>query len=220
MQLISYSNSTTENDVSTQSDIFFIYFNLLRKCSPSEQIDELKKLNKFVSNWSIIKLYCCKHQWIKRVLEEVIPSYLQEENRDEMDSIIGKSYVFSCLLFLVEMTVLIEILGSFSVHESELKSLFLLMQDTADQMVRLRFSFLQIQFRTWSVLLESLGKMCNTTEGPSIYFNFPGIQDCVTLTPFSPYFEGFDFTNYSKMACKWFHFLHLDESRVLSSSSR
>ena len=86
---------------------------------------------------SIIKLYCCNHSWIKRILTEIIPTYLQDENKDEIDSVIGKS-ISEFLLFLkskVEMSILIEILGGFSIHESELKSLFLLLQDTSNQQV-------------------------------------------------------------------------------------
>ncbi len=171
--MVAYSNYSSEKELEDQLDLFYVFFQLLRKSTSTQQIEELKKLNKLISNWNIIKMYCCKNLWVKRIMEEVIPDYINAINRtnvnnnnnnpnnsssieyqNEVEPILGTfsgqiitmwmiyyinisltHFLFVYHHILVELTMMIEILGSFSIHESELKGIFRFMQNTLDSKV-------------------------------------------------------------------------------------
>jgi hypothetical protein len=67
---------------------------------PQQQSQELKRMNRLISSWSVLKLYCCRQQWTKRTLEVLIPKLLGFFNAPnqtneflgkDIDSILGKN---------------------------------------------------------------------------------------------------------------------------------
>lgn len=53
----------------------FLLFSLLKRGSFSMQVDTLRKLNSMLGTWSIVKIYCQKNNWARRIIETVFPDY-------------------------------------------------------------------------------------------------------------------------------------------------
>jgi len=182
--LISYSNFANDKELESQMDLFPVYLHLLDRYPPQQQSQELKRMNRLISSWSVLKLYCCRQQWTKRTLEVLIPKLLGFFNApNQTNEFLGKDIDS----ILVEAAVLVENLGSFTIHESELKSLFRLFQKTK-----------KMKQRVWPLLLDSLKRISASPSTPNIYFYFPGMADSgLSLPPlakFPP--NGFSF-------CTW-----------------
>jgi hypothetical protein len=122
-----------------QLDYFYIFFYLLRfHCNDLQQFEELKRVNKLVSQWRLVTMYCCKSWWLNRLLQEIVPHYLHKIHSThvsnsgspadslpaQVDSILGLSTSVGNVHSAVELSVLVEVLGSFTVNEIELKNFF------------------------------------------------------------------------------------------------
>lgn len=90
IQLISYSTFSDPLEVQTQLDFFYLFFTILKKCPLSQQVEELRKLNRLVTNAHFVKIYSRSPylstgvgNWIQRLMEEVLPGYLEDLKREE-----------------------------------------------------------------------------------------------------------------------------------------
>ena len=89
-KFISYGTFSDSSEILTQMDFFYLYFNLLQKCTISLQIEELKKFNRLLSNAPFLRIYCrtCTFpsgysNWIQRLMEDVLPFYLKQLQGEE-----------------------------------------------------------------------------------------------------------------------------------------
>lgn len=73
--MISYSNYSSEEEIQKHLDWFYIYFSILNKKPVKEQAEELKNFCKWITLHGV-KIYTCKAGWIKRLIEEIFPLFL------------------------------------------------------------------------------------------------------------------------------------------------
>ena len=75
--------------------------------------------------------------------------------------------------FQVEFATLIEQLGNLHINELELKS-----------MIRFFKASAKFKDRIWGLFIESLQRIASVSQGPDVYWNFPGYPDFVRIITF------------------------------------
>ena len=103
---------------------------------------ELKRLSQWIASVHIVKVYCCRNFWIRRLVEEILPVYLQSSShKDELAPLLSKTYFLFLyhLSFQAETVGLIEKLGSFNLEACELKSILRFLHKSIEK-VGMKFS--------------------------------------------------------------------------------
>lgn len=140
-----------------QLDFYDIFFRLMDKIDPEQQVDVLKKLNAIVLKYTRVKVYCVQKGWITRILQRLFEDVSSHSVGLELVTVCGN-------------------LCAFSVSVREVRMLLRLMKSQKSDRRPL----------CWPVMLSILQKSAEVSpNSPPLYFDSSGVLSGISLPAFS-----------------------------------